>query len=161
MRAAKQRAVGPRVLMAVMLVCSAGHLSAAKPPYPQSPVITKLTWAPADTIKREARGSDNWPITWANDDYLYTAYGDGWGFKPLLPKKLSLGFAKILGTPEAFSGVNIRSVTGEQTGSGSNGKKASGMLMVDGVLYMWVRNADNAGRGCQLAWSNNSAVSWM
>ena len=39
--------------------------------------------------------------------------------------------------------------TAETLGDGAKGKKASGMLMVDGVLYMWVRNAGNS----QLAWS--------
>ncbi len=161
MRAATQRAVGTGILIAVLLVCSPAPLSAAEPPYPQSPVITKLIWAPASTIKRAAGGSDNWPITWADDDNLYTAYGDGWGFEPLLLRKRSLGFAKVLGTPEAFRGVNIPSISGEQTGDGRTGKKASGMLMVDGVLYMWVRNADQAGRQCQLARSNNYAATWL
>ena len=161
MRAATQRAVRPGILVAVLLVCSAGPLSAAEPPYPQSLVITKLTWAPASTIKRAASGSDNWPITWADDGNLYTSYGDGWGFEPLLSRKRSLGFAKVLGNPEAFRGVNILSISGEQTGDGSTGKKASGMLMVDGVLYMWVRNADQTGHQCQLARSNNYAATWV
>ena len=128
-------------------------------PYPPSAVITNITWAPASTIVRQASGSDNWPLTWADDDNLYTAYGDGWGFDPKVPNKLSLGFAKIIGMPSDFSGINIRSSTGEQTGSGSGGKKASGMLMVDGVLYMWVRNA-NGGNQCQLAWSTDYAKTW-
>ena len=46
--------------------------------------------------------------------------------------------------------MNLRSPTGEQPrGDGKKGKKASGLLMVDGVLFLWVRNAGNA----QLAWS--------
>jgi len=129
-------------------------------PYPPSPVITKLTWAPPSTIVRQARGSDNWPITWGDDDNIYTAYGDGWGFKPKVPSKLSLGFAKIIGPATDFHGVNIRSSTGEQKGGGKKGKKASGMLMVNGALYMWVRNANNRGKQCQLAWSTDHAKTW-
>ena len=125
-------------------------------PYPPSPVITGIDWAPSSTITRLASGSDNWPITWADDDHLYTAYGDGWGFDPKVPKKLSLGLAKIIGPPESFKGVNIRSPSGEQIGQGPAGKKASGMLMVDGILYMWVRNAGNS----QLAWSTDHGESW-
>ena len=64
---------------------------------------------PADTIVRKAEGGDNWPITWADDDNLYTAYGDGQGFEPKVDKKLSLGFAKIVGGPQDFTGINIRS----------------------------------------------------
>lgn len=135
-------------------------LQAQNPPYPSSPVITSLIWAPASTIVRAANGSDNWPITWADDDNLYTAYGDGWGFDPEVPNKLSLGFAKVIGPPISFSGANIHPSSGEQAGQGKAGKKASGMLMVDGVLYMWVRNANNDGEQCQLAWSSNHAETW-
>ncbi|MBI2927229.1 MAG: serine hydrolase [Verrucomicrobia bacterium] len=126
------------------------------PPVPPSPVIKSLTWAPANTIVRAAKGSDNWPLTWAADDQLYTAYGDGNGFEPLVPEKLSLGFARISGGPTNFSGANIRSPTGEQRGDGRAGRKASGLLCVDGVLYVWARNATNA----QLAWSTDHGVTW-
>jgi len=129
-------------------------------PYPPSRVITKLTWAASSTIVRQASGGDNWPITWGGDDYLYAAYGDGWGFDPKVPSKLSLGFAKVIGPATDFFGVNIRSSTGEQKGNGKKGRKASGMLMVDGVLYMWVRNANNRGEQCQLAWSTDRAKTW-
>jgi len=116
-----------------------------------SPVIKEIRWAPADTIVRMAKGSDNWPMTWGDDDALYTAYGDGWGFDPRRPEKLSLGFAKVLNDPPSIHGENIPSATGEQKGDGKAGKKASGLLMVNGTLYMWVRNAKNA----QLAWSKD------
>ena len=53
-----------------------------KAPYPPSPVIRGVHWAPKASIIRQARGSDNWPLTWADDDDLYTAYGDGTGFEP-------------------------------------------------------------------------------
>jgi CubicO group peptidase (beta-lactamase class C family) len=126
-------------------------------PYPRSPVIRGITWAPAATIVRQARDSDNWPLTWADDDQIYTAYGDGTGFAPKVPEKLSLGLARIQGGPDDFTGINLRSSTGEQPrGDGKHGKKASGLLMVDGVLYMWVRNAGNA----QLAWSRDHARTW-
>jgi hypothetical protein len=132
----------------------------AGPPYPSSPVITGLTWAPESTIVRKATESDNWPITWADDDNLYTAYGDGFGFEPKLADKLSLGFARVEGIPPAFSGFNIHPSTGERFGGGASGKKASGMLMVDGTLYMWVRNANKDGTQSELAWSHDHAKTW-
>ena len=48
-------------------------------PYPPSAVITGVTfdWS---THVRLAPGSDNWPITWADDDHQYTCWGDGGGF---------------------------------------------------------------------------------
>ena len=60
-------------------------------PYPRSPIIRGITWAPPATIFRQAKDSDNWPLTWADDDHIYTAYGDGTGFPPKAPEKLSLG----------------------------------------------------------------------
>jgi CubicO group peptidase (beta-lactamase class C family) len=125
-------------------------------PYPASPTIKGIAWAPISEIIRRAQGSDNWPLTWTDDNTLFTAYGDGYGFDPKVPEKLSLGFAVISGAPPAFSGVNLRSPTGEQKGERETGKKASGMLMVDGVLYMWVRNAGNS----HLAWSSDHGKSW-
>ena len=127
------------------------------PPYPPSPVIRKIDFAPAASILRQAPDSDNWPMTWTDGDNLFTAYGDGHGFEPLIEPKLSLGFARVHGAPPAITGENIRSATGERTGGGEKGAKASGMLMVDGVLYMWVRNVGNA----QLAWSLDHGRSWQ
>jgi CubicO group peptidase (beta-lactamase class C family) len=127
-------------------------------PYPPSPAITSLVWAPASSVIRQATGSDTWPITWADDNDLYTAYGDGWGFEPKVPSKLSMGFAKVVGPAQGFVGVNIR-CPDEQYGDGAKGKKGSGMLMVDGVLYLWVRNA-SGGKGSELWWSSDHAQSW-
>ncbi len=127
----------------------------SRAPYPQSPVIERLTWAPKGTIARKAKGSDNWPLAWADDGNLYTAYGDGHGFSPRVGRKLSLGFAKVSGSPSEFRGENIRSPD-ESIGDGASGTKASGLLMVDGILYLWVRNAGNA----RLAWSTDYARTW-
>jgi CubicO group peptidase (beta-lactamase class C family) len=143
----------PRVAAAAPVARPGG---AEHPPYPPSSVIKRVNWAPAATIVRKAKGGDNWPITWADDDHLYTAYGDGNGFKPGIPDKLSLGFARVEGGPADFAGVNLRSASGEQRGDGKAGKKASGTLMVDGVLYLWARNAGNA----QLAWSTDHGRAW-
>jgi CubicO group peptidase (beta-lactamase class C family) len=125
-------------------------------PYPPSKFITGITWAPKDAIVRKARGSDNWPLTWADDDRQYTAYGDGWGFEPFLSKKRGLGFARIAGDPPNFHGENTPSPTGEQFGDGARAKKASGILCVEGVLYLWTRNAGNA----QLARSKDHGKTW-
>ena len=41
-------------------------------PVPSERVIKRIEWAPRDTILREAKGSDNWPLTWADDDAAFT-----------------------------------------------------------------------------------------
>jgi len=133
-------------------VGDAGPLSTVAP----SPVIEAIDWAPQVTIRRAAPGSDNWPLTWADDGRLYTAYGDGWGFDPRAPRKLSLGLASIEGGPDNFTGRNLASPTGERTGDGATGEKASGMLMVGARLYMWLRNAGNS----RLGWSDDRGRTW-
>lgn len=134
------------------------HLTAAvlAPPYPPSRAVWRVFWDPPSAILRRAHGSDNWPITWGDDDLLYTAYGDGRGFEPGAPEKLSLGLARIAGTPPDFAGANLPSPALEQKGEGPNGKKASGLLMAGGLLYLWARNAANA----QLAWSSDRGATW-
>ena len=114
------------------------------PPYPPSRIVRSLEWAAPSSVVREARGSDNWPTTWGDDDCLYTAYGDGRGFEPRVPQKLSLGLARVCGTPLAPGGENLRSAGIEARGDGARGRKASGILMVDGVLHVLVRNAGNS-----------------
>jgi hypothetical protein len=54
------------------------------------------------------------------------------------------------------TGTNLRSADIESVGDGPAGKKASGILMVDGVLYLWVRNVDNS----QLAMSRDHGQTW-
>lgn len=74
-----------------------------------------------------------------------------------MKNKLSLGLARVEGMPPNIKGVNIRSATGEATGDGKRGRKASGVLMIDGILYMCVRNAGNS----QLGWSLDRGTSWI
>lgn len=146
--------IEPFIEPIVMSVKDRGRWPGA--PYPASEMIHGIDWASADGVVRKAEGSDNWPITWADDDNLYTAYGDGWGFEPKVDRKLSLGLARISGGPQDFTGVNIRSETGERLGEGKAGLKASGMLCVNGTLYMLVRNAGNS----QVAWSKDRGRTW-
>jgi len=53
------------------LICQSVALGA---PYPPSPVIAAMEWAPTNHITRVAHDGDNWPVTWA-DDALYTSWG--------------------------------------------------------------------------------------
>jgi hypothetical protein len=147
--------------LALLLTCHAATATEpiAESPVPPSPVIAGIDWAPAKTIVRDAKDGDNWPITWGADGALYTTWGDGTGFPPKVERKLSLGFARVTGGPDDFRGHNIRSPA-EQLGQGRRGKKAWGLLSVEGVLYMWLGHADNEGGTSQLAWSTDGARTW-
>ena len=132
----------------------------AEAPYPSSPAIAGIEWAPTETIVRRAKGSDNFPLTWSNDGALYTTYGDGFGFKPFVPVKLSLGLARVTGTPQDFVAVNLRSDAIEQYGDGRRGMKSWGILSVRGVLYLWLGHADHKGGQSRLAWSDDHGSTW-
>jgi CubicO group peptidase (beta-lactamase class C family) len=49
-------------------------------PYPPSPVIRGAVFG--KEIRRRAIDSDNWPLTWGDDDAQYTSYGDGIRLRP-------------------------------------------------------------------------------
>lgn len=131
----------------------------ASSPYPHSDFISAIDWAPQQQIARLAPDSDNWPATWGDDGKLYTAYGDGYGFyesQKTKGPKLSIGIAEVSGDPPAIFARNIPAPGIEATGNDVRGQKASGMLMVDGVLYMVLRNAANS----QIVYSNDHAATW-
>jgi hypothetical protein len=125
-------------------------------PYPASPVIQNLT---IDSDRQSIGDGDNWPITWAGNGEQYTVYCDGKGFGGGSGEG-SMSLAKITGSPPNIQGQNIVSPSGHKTGGGEGGRKASGLLMVDGVLYMWVRNLNRDGTGSSLAWSRDRAQTW-
>lgn len=140
------------------------HYSVLKPffiPIAQSVLsnvkIKEIIWDNANYVIKKAKGSDNFPMTWAGDDFIYTAYGDGYGFEPLLNEKLSLGIARIAGYPPNFKAENIRSPTIEQKGDGKSGIKASGLLAVDNTLYLLARNAGNS----RIAFSKDFGKTWI
>ena len=127
-----------------------------RPPVPRSDALSGAWFAPVSSLECSADGSDNWPLTELADGSLFTSYGDGGGFAPGTGDKLSLGFAHLSGGPQSFAASNVRSASGERSGDGATGAKASGMLAVGDVLYMWVRNLENS----QLAWSSDAGATW-
>jgi hypothetical protein len=143
---------------AMATVCLPGA-AAESAPYPPSPVIAEVVWAPKESIIRQARDGDNWPVTWADDDAIYTTWGDGTGFVPKVERKLSCGFARVTGMPPQFTGTNIRS-TGEQLGQGRAGMKGWGLIAVEKTLFLWFGHADKRGGAARLAWSSDAAQQW-
>ena len=139
------------------IVAGVSSAPTARAPYPQSSVLKGIEWAPKDTIVRLGKGGDNWPMTWGDDDALYTAYGDANGFAPRLLEKLSLGFGRVLGLPPDVRGENIRASSLEAKGDGKHGAKASGLLMVDGALHLLARNTGHA----QIATSRDRGITWQ
>ena len=111
-------------------------------------------------VKIGPDSGDNWPITWGDDDILYTSYGDGKGFADRA--KLSLGFALIQGAVPRLAVKDLPSDADTPMGGGNRAIKASGLLMVDRVLYMFVRNyrVNDDFRQARLAWSQDRGRHW-
>jgi len=127
----------------------------ASAPCPPSRTVVGIAWAPPQSIARWAEGSDNWPSTQLRDGSLLVAWGDGHGFEPGTPEKLSLGLARVQGRPPDLHGRNLRSSV-EQRGDGADGAKASGLLRVGDRLYALLRNVANS----RLAWSDDQGATW-
>jgi len=137
-------------------------VNAENAPYPPSPVVRGITWH-ADVVKCQDGIGDNWPITWVDEDLQVTAYGDGVGFDGH-EQYLSLGFSRIRGDPPHHRGQDFASDADTPAGGGPDGIKASGLLMVDGALYLFVRNYRPEGsddyKNSRLAWSRDLGVNW-
>jgi hypothetical protein len=151
------------VLLFVLIVTnlsSSGSVLAQAFPYPRSAVIEGVIWD-FDNLVRLAPGSDLWPVTWAADGNLYTAWGDGGGFGGTnADGRVSLGFARIQGSPTTLTGVNIWGGKNTQTPATFQGK-SMGMLSVEGVLYAWVSNEQDPNPTFSLAWSTDLGVHWQ
>jgi hypothetical protein len=63
-------------LFSALLGLLAAGSAQAGSPYPRSTVITGMTWDRASYVFAGV-GGDIWPMTWAADDSLRAAYGDG------------------------------------------------------------------------------------
>jgi hypothetical protein len=132
-------------------------------PYPESQLIKKLEWDNS-VYKINGASGDNWPITWVNDTLQITSYGDGDGFDAKNPD-LSLGLSYIINDPPNHKGVDIRTNIDTPEGGGSEGIKTSGLLMVDGLLYIFVRNYKPGNSedftNSRLGWSENLGITFQ
>src|ERR671923_25983 len=61
--------------VSVLLSLHGRDVTPLTPPYPPSPAIKEVIWD-YSSHRQAAPGSDLWPITWADDDHLYTVWGD-------------------------------------------------------------------------------------
>ncbi|HVJ69146.1 MAG TPA: DUF4185 domain-containing protein [Caulifigura sp.] len=115
-------------------------------PYEASTVITGIEFD-ASTRRTEAPGSDIWPITWAADGHQYSAFGDGAGFGATAKDsngrdRVSMGVARITGDPANYVGMNVWGGKAAEHSAQFQGK-GTGIISVDGVLFMWVAGPES------------------
>jgi hypothetical protein len=131
-------------------------------PYPASSVISEIIfdWT---THRREAPGSDNWPMTWSDDDHQYTSWGDGGGFGGTNSDgRSSLGVGRIEGEPDAYTGFNVFGGKNPENPATFAGK-SYGILSVAGTLYMWVSpgSGPTGYERATLYSSTNKGATWQ
>jgi hypothetical protein len=157
--------------LAILLFLAAGPIietpaSNAEGPYPPSPVIADLVldWS---THQRHAQGSDNFQLTWADDDHQYGAWGDGGGFGGSNSDgRVGLGFARIEGGWDSYKSFNVWGGKDPENPAQFTGK-SWGTICVGGVLYSWITpDRPDAGdprdhyRYVELAKSTDHGTHW-
>jgi hypothetical protein len=103
---------------------------------PKSKVIRGFKWLNERTPypKQDIKG-DTYPMTWAADGHIYASAGDPlWGESPS-----GLDVERFSGGPEDYE-ITKFSHMNDYLGWGANGPKPSGMISVDGVLYLAFQN---------------------
>src|SRR5579883_946730 len=151
----------------------------SRAPYPASRLILRVRWnfSGAKPL-RKAQGSDLWPCTWALDDALYCAWGDGGGFDGNSDSigRVSLGFARVIGTPRlhdpsSYHGKNVWGAPPYAEVRATFGGKVGSLIAVNGVIYgagsLWTRenaqdpvNTWNAGTLDRLILSFDLGRTW-
>jgi hypothetical protein len=149
--------LGPSFALALLLLAACGSGSGGGSPPPQSgspppppptaetsALITGVTFDAA-SHRRDAQGSDNWPLTWSDDDNQYAMWGDGGGFGGSESDgRASLGVARIEGGGQDYRGVNRYGGHGGECQSSIDGKSHGAPLSVGGILYAWITPASGA-----------------
>ncbi|HLT61051.1 MAG TPA: DUF4185 domain-containing protein [Microlunatus sp.] len=95
---------------------------------------------PAERYGTAADG-DLWPSCWADDDHLYSAWGDGRGFD-LEADFVDIGVARISGPAESLTGDNlaVADEVGQVWTAGGYSRKPTGMVCVGDTLYLAVQD---------------------
>ena len=161
-----------------LITCSAGTHSLAASPSDLQPTRAQATVdamsAPARVItgvrfdekthRRLAFGSDNWPLTWSDDDHQYAMWGDGGGFGGSDAKgRVSFGVARIEGDYDNYRGVNRYGGKDAECESVIQGKSHGAPISIQGALYAWVTpKSDQHGyEGFSLYKSSDKGCTWM
>lgn len=143
-------------LLRILLVFSfISTLHAQPAPYPKSDLITSIKWD-KNAIVTFGKGSDQWPMTWAADNNVYTAWGDGFGWAEK-GKKHSIGITRISGTPPKLKGEDLWG-----DGPGHGFAKPEALIALGDSLYMFWTNSESRDddHNTSVATSVDSGKTW-
>lgn len=143
---------------ALAATAAPGAAAAATPEHPRSPgpaidpestFFSTVFVERAGTVAATTSDGDLWPTCWADDDAVYAANGDGRGFSDEPFKDVVVN--RIDGTPETgLTGAKLAEsaeVANVWADPAQYNRKPTGMVCVDGVLYLAVqdlKSGDNA-----------------
>lgn len=138
------------------------------PAIPKSDFIRGMEWL-GERIPypvKEVQG-DTFPMTWAHDGEIYTSAGDPlWG-----ESRNGLDVEKFSGMPPDYTITKVDFMN-DYIGSGGDGPKPSGMICVDGVLYLAFQNLQRMqkppfslvsqhGSDAQIVYSPEKGIRWV
>jgi hypothetical protein len=149
-----------KILLPVLVGLPTFALAGAQ--YPQSSHITRISWN-ISTLRNLAPYSDNWCITWADNDHQYTSWGDGGGFGGNQNDgRVSMGVGRVEGTKDSYTCYNVWGGKNAANPATFRGK-CYGLLGIGSTLYMW-RTGDGSDSNCfgfqELRKSNNHGATW-
>ena len=154
-----------RAIYLLMLLAGA----ATAQPYPPSTAIVGVSYCwgsgACGQLLNLAQGSDNWPITWADNGHQYTSWGDGGGFGSSGSggsDRVSLGFGRVQGGATSYVGINVWGGKSHENPA-TFGGKAYGLLSVGTVMYSMVTPGSNQ-QGYDtttVAFSNDHSATWV
>ncbi|MHC4510566.1 MAG: DUF4185 domain-containing protein [Planctomycetota bacterium] len=115
------------------------------------------------TLRNFAPYSDNWCITWADNDHQYTSWGDGGGFGGNENDgRVSMGVGCVEGTKDSYTCTNVWGGKNPENRATFKGK-CYGLLAIGSTLYMW-RTGDGSDADCfglqELRKSTNQGAAW-
>jgi len=135
---------------------------------PQSPLIAGLEWSGERVpYPEEAVKGDTYPMTWAEDGEMYAAAGD-----PLWGETTSgLDVEKFSGGPRDYKIAKVHPMN-DYLGWGGDGPKPTGMICVEGNLYLAFQNMlrtrvppfsriSQHGSDAQIVYSTNKGAFWV
>ena len=150
-----------KAAVAILLLSAASELAAQSAPYPGSSAITDVTFN-SSTSRREAPGSDNWAITWSNDNHQYATWGDGGGFGGTNSNgRVSLGYARVEGGSPGYKGYNVWGGFNAENPAQFGGK-SYGIISIGGTLYSWAGpgSGTTSYSEARLYRSTNKGATW-
>ena len=158
-------------MAATIAAAGVALLGACTPTGPRDDFPDALPGASLQARIADAHGAvtfsdgDLWPSCWSDDDALYTANGDGTGFDG--PEFTDIAVSRVTGTPEAGDLAGEYLTGGDAVGQVWSGegftRKPTGMLCVDGAIYLAVQDLRldfNAAPAATIARSDDHGRTW-